>query len=52
MRELVNLDRTAEKLGLSPFCPADELIIQLNSNDIRTKFIQAESERRSHVISN
>jgi hypothetical protein len=51
IRELLALEKQAEKLDLAPMSSPAELANQLNSNDVRLKLIARETNRRSHIIS-
>jgi len=51
IREMIALEKQAEKLDLAPMSSPDDLASQLNSNGVRLKLIAKEAERRSHIIS-
>jgi len=50
IKELIGLEKTAEKLGLSPSSSPDDLANQANSNGVRIRLLEAEAKRRSHII--
>ncbi len=51
IKELIGLEKTAEKLDLTPVSSTAELANQQNSNNVRIKLLAAEARRKSHIIS-